>query len=431
MDAIIKPSAISGTIFVPPSKSYTHRAIILASLAQGVSEIRSPLFSDDTKATISACKSLGAAIDEKGGNLFVKGTGGNLQSANTTINCLSSGTTIRLLTAVAAIAQGSVILTGSRRLCERPIEGIVNAIRKLGATVAYLRKEGFAPIRITGTDRKVEKVEVDSQTSSQYLSALLLVAPYFSNGLTIVVKGKGPSKPYVDMTIVAMQKFGIQVLHRTDDGVFTVGEGNYKATIYEVEGDYTQASYFIGAALITNGHVTLENLNKDSVQGDRHFLAIIQSMGGMIEWKENTLNISPNKLHGMDVDMGNYPDIVQTLAAIAASATGETRITNISHLHGKESDRIEDTAGEMRKMGIEVETSSSSMNIYGGSPHGATIDTHNDHRIAMSMAILALAADGETTIKRAEMVEKSYPNFWEDLASLGANITLHQEEGDY
>ncbi len=381
MDIKIYPSKVSGTVVAPPSKSITHRSVIAAALAEGTSVIKNVLLSDDTKYTINALQQLGVKIEQNQTTLTTHGTGGKLTAPKKPLYVGNSGSTLRMITAVASIAKGETIITGVKRLQQRPMQDLLNALKQI----------------------KTGEITIDGSKSSQYISALLLIAPFAKESL-IIIDGALRSKPYVLLTLDVMKSFGVS-FHLRGGNILTPLESNqkYKAREYTVEGDYSSASYFFAAAAVTGGKVTVSNLNKKSAQGDKNFLNLLQKIGSTI-------------------DMNDYPDIVQTLAIVAAFTKRETVIKNIGHLRDKETDRITATSNELQKMGIKVKTIKDTLIIQGGQPKGAVIDTYNDHRMAMAFAIAALNAKGETVIKNAEVVNKSYPNFWKDLKKIGVKI---------
>ncbi|QQG40669.1 MAG: 3-phosphoshikimate 1-carboxyvinyltransferase [Candidatus Levyibacteriota bacterium] len=384
MNIKIYPSKISGVINAPPSKSITHRAIIAAALAHGTSVIKNVLFSDDTKYTIHALQQLGVEIEQNKTTLTIYGTGGKLIAPKKPLYVGNSGSTLRMITAIASLAKGETIITGEKRLQKRPIQDLLDALKQINTSI----------------------ITIDGSKSSQYITALLLIAPFAKNTLEIIIKGDLRSKPYVLLTLDVMKSFGVS-FHLRGGNLLTPLEKNqkYKGRKYTVEGDFSSAAYFFAAAAITKGKITVKNLNKNSAQGDKNFLNLLQKIGST-------------------VDMNDYPDIVQTLAVVAAFTKGKTTITNINHLKDKETNRISATAKELRKMGIAVKATNDKLIIQGGIPKGAVINTYNDHRMAMSFAVAGLAAMGETIIQNAEVVNKSYPNFWKDLQNLGAKIEV-------
>lgn len=432
MNAIITPSAVHGTVAAPPSKSYTHRAILLATLAHGTSHLYNLLLSADTRATIDACKQLGAQITLDGTTATIVGTGGVLQIApHTTLQCGLSGTTLRLMTAVAALGNHDIVLSGLPRLGERPLTDLTDALARLGVTIAYLKKGATLPIRINGANRKSVPITISAQQSSQFVSALLLIAPLFPRGLRIRVT-QAKSAPYIDMTIAAMHVFGISVKKEGMD--YIVDPSTYTGVSYTIEGDYSSASYWLAAAAITQSAVTVTDLTFPSIQADAACVSFLQTFGCQVKTHSDRITVlgKPLRVHpaqgrgGSVFDMGNMPDIVPTVAAVAAYAAGTTKITNIGHLKDKESDRIESVRQMLSSFGRTVTAGSDSLEIHGGGLTGAVIETANDHRIAMSAAVAALGAKGKTTIMNAAVVEKSYPDFWQTLQAIGGMVTYTQ-----
>lgn len=413
MNIRIYPSKVKGAVTAPPSKSMTHRAIILASLARGKSVIKNALISDDTLRTIYACRALGVKIKQKGGTLVIEGRAGQLMAPKRAIDVDNSGTTRRLMTAVAALAPGKTILTGSKSVLQRPIEPLSKALDSLA---------------IAGTNGgkiiTARRVEINATVSSQFVSALLLIAPFSQNGLEIIAKGAIPSKPYVDLTIKLMRVFGVNVQNQ-DYQKFIISPGQYRAANITIEGDFSSASYFFAAAAVSGGDVTVTDLNIGSLQGDLQFVTILKDMGCQVTNKDHSITVKgATLLRGLNVDMEDLPDTVQTLSAVACYARGETQITNIGHLIYKETDRIADTAKELGKIGIHTSHSNNSLIISGGRPQGGTVDTHNDHRMAMSMAIAALGTKEGVVIKNTQVVGKSYPSFWQDLQKIGVKMEV-------
>jgi 3-phosphoshikimate 1-carboxyvinyltransferase len=418
----ITPSPISGEVSAPSSKSYTHRAVIAASLAAGESLIESPLLSDDTLYTINACRSLGAAIELESDRLKISGTGGKITASRERIFAGNSGSTTRLVAPLAALSQNKVILDGDNRLRQRPAGDLLSALESLGASARSLGNNGCPPLEISGGKLRGGEVTVSGEISSQHVSGLLLIAPYIEGGLKIKVTGLR-SRPYLDITLDVMKAFGVEALNK-DYKEFQVRDGQrYQARRYRIEGDYSSAAYFLASGAIGGGPVTVKNLRKNSAQGDKYLLNILSQMGCSVEQQKETVTVSRrDELKGVSLDMGDYPDLVPTVAVVAAYAQGKTEITNISHLKFKESDRLKLTAAELGKMGIKAEVTDNAMIVYGGRPNGSELEAHNDHRLAMSLAIAALFAKGSSVISGAESVRKSYPGFFNDLAKLGAKI---------
>ena len=421
----IIPSSVTGEVTAPPSKSYTHRAVILASLAAGETTIENPLLSDDTLYTIDACRSLGAGIKQDGDNLRITGTGGQIRVARNRQKIFvgNSGSTIRMVAPLAALSQSKVVFDGDSRLCQRPIDDLLSALEGLGVSALSLSNNAYPPIEVRGGNFSGGEVTIPGRVSSQHISGLLMVAPYSGNGIKINISDGLRSRPYIDITLDVMRDFGVEAINRNYKEFLVKGGQKYKARHYRIEGDYSSAAYFLAAGAIGGQPITVTNLKVDSAQGDKYLLNILSEMGCSIEYQKEQVKISRHKeLKGVTVDMGDYPDIVQTLAVVAAYAHGKTEINNISHLRFKETDRISDTAAELTKMGIRVDVNDNTMVVYGGKPKGAEIEAHADHRMVMSLAVAALFAEGSSIITGAEAVTKSYPQFFADLAKLGANI---------
>ena len=419
----ITPSSLSGEVLAPPSKSYTHRAVILASLASGESIIENPLLSDDTRYTIEACRALGAEIAVKRDSLAVKGTGGEIRLTAEKIFAGNSGSTIRMIAPLAALSPTKVVLDGDSRLRRRPMGELLSALQSLGVHARSLNNNGCPPIEIQGGEFRTNDVTLSGEISSQPVSALLMIAPCTRKGLRIKINGGLRSRPYIDITLDAMRAFGVEAVNRDYKEFVVEGGQEYKARNYRIEGDYSSATYFLAAGAIGGDPVTVSNLKSDSAQGDKHLLDILKRMGGAVDYQKDAVRVRRSGgLKGISIDLGDYPDLVPTLAVVAAFAEGKTKITNIAHLRFKESDRLNDTAAELSKMGIRTEVGADTMVIYGGKPRGAEIDPRNDHRLAMSLSIAALFADGDSIINGAEAVTKSYPAFFEDLLKLGARV---------
>lgn len=425
MKVKIAPSKINGTVTAPPSKSVTHRAIICAALSSGKSIVKNILLSDDTKYTIEGLKSLGVKIKENKNTLEILGSGGNLTAPAREVFVGNSGSSLRMLTAISALTKGETVINGDKRLCQRPILDLLKALKTLGIKTECLKKNNCAPVKIYGGKIKGGKIKIAGHISSQYISSLLLISPFAKKPLIIEVEEDLKSKPYVSLTIEVMKKFGVKVENNKFKTLKVKSNQKYTAQNYSIEGDYSSASYFFAAAAVTNGSVCVKNLNPNSSQGDKYFLDVLKKMGCKVSASKSEACVSgTNTLDSLEIDMNDYPDIVQTTAVVASFAKGESAIKNINHLRFKESDRIETTLKELKKMNIKCSYDLEGLKIKGGKLNGATINTHNDHRIAMSFAIAGLNAYGQTIIENAQVVNKSYPNFFNDLKKIGGNIKV-------
>ena len=410
---------LEATVTMPGSKSYTQRALVLAALAEGKSVLRKPLVAEDTSHLIAALGLLGTDILSHNGDLFVTGTGGRLANPCREIYLGNNGTAMRILTGLVSIGRGTFTLTGDQRLRERPIEPLLAALRSLGIDARSLDREGYPPIVIRTSGLQGGKVTLRDIESSQYISALLLCAPYGTGDTLIELEGRVPSLPYVDMTIEAMTQFGVDVQRDTAHCYLVKSGQRYRGIRYWIEGDASSASYFFLAAAICQGKVSVENINPRSLQGDIGFLSLLETLGCSVIWEKNRVELAGRELHWGDrvFDLGDMPDMVPTLAVLSALRPGRTVIENVAHLRLKESDRLSALATELGKTGIPVEERKDGLIITGGQPHGAEIETYNDHRIAMSFAVLGLAVPG-MSIRNPACVSKSFPGFWGELEKL-------------
>ena len=414
----IKPGHVKNTtVCVPGSKSYTHRMLIAAALADGACEVRNPLHSEDTLITRRCLSEMGVSIEEARDHLRIQGTSGRLRSPENPVDLGNSGTSMRLMAAVAALGQGVCVLTGSQRMQQRPIQDLLVGLNQMGVGARSVNADGCPPIEVTGGGLKGGSVTIDCRISSQYLSALLLIAPFAKETVTITVSGGLVSRPYVDMTIAVMEEFGIAVDRNGYERFVVTGGQAYRAGDHAVEPDCSQAGYFWAAAAISGAGVTVAGTSKTSLQGDVRFAECLAAMGCRVAEHGGGIEVSGGPLTGVIVDMADMPDMVPTLAVVAAFAHGATVIENVAHLRAKESDRLGAVAAELMKMGIEADCTDSGLRIVGGHPQGAAIDTYDDHRIAMSFALAGLKVPG-IKIKDETCVKKSFPNFWEVFKSL-------------
>ncbi len=406
---------VDGEVTAPPSKSYTHRALLTGSLGKGTTTILNPLYAEDTRLTLHALMALGSAITEYPDRIIIQGNDGRFPTKETTVLDLdNSGTSLRLLASVALLCRNPVILTGSRRMQERPIGPLVSALRSIGGSVDYMKNDGYPPIRVSGR-LLGGRVGIDGTISSQFVSSILLVAPYAETDVEIVIPSPPSSRSYLDITLEVMQAFGADIEREGYARFFVHNNRKYLGRTYAVEGDYSSASYFFALAAVCGGRVTVKNLNPDSVQGDRRFPDALRSMGCTVTCSGNAVTVErTGELCGITIDMSSSPDTVQTLCMVAAMATTPSTITGISHLKFKESDRITSTAERLRALGGDVEVEHDHITIRPARLRGTAIDPGNDHRTAMSFAVLGMGIGG-VTITHAECVNKSFPGFWDIL----------------
>ena len=402
---------VSGFIKVPGSKSYTNRALLIAALADGVSRLEKPLVSDDTKFMIQALNRFGIQVEEAPNTFIVSGKGGKLTAPTEDIFVGNAGTTMRFLTTFSALVKGKVRLDGDERMRERPLTDLLECLKQMGVRTISTYHNGCPPIDIEGEGVPGGTVKLAGDKSSQYLTSLLLSAPYFQNKTNILIQGDLTSKSYADITLDIMETFGIQVENDNYKKFSVEANQIYKAQTYQVEGDWSSASYFLAAAAITGGNITLTGVNPASIQGDAQFPDVLEKMGCKVKKSADSLQLQGDSLRGITINMNNMPDAVQTLAVTALFAKGKTVIKGIGNLRIKETDRIEALANELGRLGAEIETGEDFLIIRPSEYQGAEIETYNDHRMAMSFAIAGLIIPG-VKIKNPKCVEKSFPDFF-------------------
>ena len=360
---------VQATLTLPGSKSYTHRALMAAALAAGASVLTNALAAEDTELTAAALTQLGAGIDWQGTTIRVTGRAGRWLPAPLPIYLGNSGTSMRFLTALAALGEGEYLLTGTERLCQRPLGELLEALRQAGVQAVSERGDGCPPVRVTG-GLTGGKAQLSGAISSQYLSALLFIGPLAPQGLEIDITGELVSRPYVDLTLEVLGNFGISYYREGYRYFELPGGQSYLPRDYEIEADASSASYFWAAAALTGGRVTITNLSLESSQGDAAFPEVLGRMGCAIESTPAGLTVQGGPLQGVTVDMATMPDLVPTLAVLAAFAAGDTVITGVAHLRHKESDRLHAVATELGKLGIEARETADGLVIRGGRLRG-------------------------------------------------------------
>ncbi|MDI9618288.1 3-phosphoshikimate 1-carboxyvinyltransferase [Methanothermobacter sp.] len=412
-------SELSGTVKAPPSKSYTHRAVIVAALADGISEIRDPLVAEDTLSSVEACRAFGVDI-EGSEKWYVTGSGGELETPDDVVYLGNSGTTLRIMTSVAGLAENYTILTGDESLRTRPMQPLLDALKPLGVEAVSSRMNGLPPVIIRGGFRGGE-TSIEGSLSSQFISSILIAAP-LSEGVDLKVEGEFISRPYVDMTLDVMEKFSVPVEY--SDGVFSVEPSRYRGRKYTVEGDYSSASYLAGAVAVAGGKVRIENLFRDSRQGDRIILDIIREMGAdVVAGDDHVVVSSTGELSGVQVDLHDAPDLLPTVAVLGALADGRTEIRGVEHARYKETDRIRTCATELGRLGVEVKELRDGMVIEGG-VRGGVVSSHGDHRLAMAFTLIGLREG--IKIMDGEVFSVSFPDFPERMKSIGCRINFPQ-----
>ncbi len=416
LSPVDRPLATS--VRLPGSKSITNRALLLAALADGESRLVAPLHSEDTWYMASALRELGVHIEETPERDFaVQGRRGRFDAPGKTLFIGNSGTTVRFLTAAAGFAPAGtdVVLDGVARMRERPIRDLVGALLTLGVDAECLNGHGCPPVRVRGGGLPGGSCRLRGDVSSQFLTALLQAAPYARQDVEIEIVGELISKPYIDITQSVMASFGVSLVNESYQRLRVSAGQRYLGRDYAVEADASNASYFLAAAAVTGGTVTLENLGSDSIQGDVLFLDVLERMGCIVTRGASITLTGPAKLSAVDADMEAIPDTAQTLAVVAAFADGPSHITNIASLRVKETDRVQAIAKEMPKLGVRVDEGPDNWTITppaGDAYTAAEIDTYDDHRMAMAFAVAGLRVPG-ITINNPGCVAKTFPDFWE------------------
>ena len=451
MDVHVTTSTVRGTARAPPSKSYTHRALLAAGYSDGAT-VRSPLVSADTKATARAVRAFGGAVDPASGStlddaaeLTVDGFGGRPAVPDDVIDCANSGTTMRLVTAAAALADGTTVLTGDGSLRSRPQGPLLEALGDLGVRAESTRGNGQAPL-VVGGPLAGGEVSIPGDVSSQYVTALLMAGAVTESGVEIDLTTPLKSAPYVDITLELLADFGVEATPVDGDGdaldgaagaagFVVAGDQSYAPADgeYTVPGDFSSISYLVaaGAVAAEPGEPVRIDGAVPSAQGDSAIVDIAERMGADIEWdrEAGVITVRRSELSGVEVDVGDTPDLLPTIAALGAVADGDTTITNCEHVRYKETDRVSAMAEELATLGAETTEEPDTLTIHGAESElqGASVDGRADHRIVMSLAVAALVADGTTTIRGGEHVDVSFPDFFETMETLGMDV---RRDGD-
>lgn len=418
MKAYIDQSDIKGKVAAPSSKSYTIRALVCAALAKGESEIAHPLTSDDTEAAISVLEKIGVRITRD--DEVWRVSGGNFREPGEDLYCGESAATLRFMTAICSVVPGKCRLTVGPSLSTRPVKPLVDALRQLGVDVSCSGEA--APVVVNGGRLRGGVAEMRGDISSQFVTGLLLVAPLAEQTVKIRLTTPLESRPYVLMTIECLEKFGIKVKYSTAVDEFEVGRQEYRPTRYEVQGDWSSASYFLALGAMAGG-VQVTNLSSESLQGDKMLVDLLRRMGARVEVGQNSVVVKKSRLKAIRADLTDCIDLLPTVAALAAVADGETELTGIERARLKESDRVAAVRVGLGRIGIRVVDAKNKLTITGGKPKGAVIDSRNDHRIAMAFSVLGVVA-GNTVIEGAECVNKTFPEFWAILKGIGGKVRL-------
>ncbi|MFB6353010.1 MAG: 3-phosphoshikimate 1-carboxyvinyltransferase [Halobacteriales archaeon] len=425
MDATVGRSSVVGTARAPASKSYTHRAILAGGYAERA-RVANPLLSADPRATVRAVEAFGASVEEAGGDLTVEGFAGRPVVPDDVVDCANSGTTMRLATATAALADGTTVLTGDGSLRARPQGPLLDAIDALGGRARSTRSNGRAPVVVEGPIDG-GRAAIPGDVSSQFVTALLMAGAATRAGVEVALTSELKSAPYVEITREVLDAFGVAT-ERTDDGFAVAGGQAYELAggEYRVPGDFSSVSYLLAAGAIAgSGPVRVEGAHP-SAQGDAVIVEHLRAMGAPVDWDRETgiVTVEPAELAGVEVDVGDTPDLLPTLAVLGAAADGTTRLTNAEHVRYKETDRVAAMAEALDRLGASVEERPDALVVRGGEStlQGTELDGRADHRVIMSLAVAGLVAEGETTIRGAEHVDVSFPGFFDALAGLGARV---------
>ena len=421
MNCKVEKSSIDGKITCPSNKSYTHRAIFMASLADGKSMIKNILKSGDTIATINACKNFGVEIKEEENNLIVDSPN-ELKLQGDIINAENSGTTIRIAAAISTLADTKIVLSGDQSLNKRPMQPLLKALESLGAKCSS--SNGTPPISILGKI-KGGKVKIPGDISSQFISALMIVAPKLENGMLLNIQGELVSKPYVDATIMAMKKFNVNVEAEIPYKKYIIHPQNYKSTTFAVPSDFSSLALLLSAAVLLGENLSIQMTMGDMPQADEAIIDILEKMGVVVTLDKNVIKIkSPKKLDGGKFDLNNSPDLVPAVAILALKASKPIEIFNVKHVRYKETDRIAILARELAKLGIKVVEKKDGLVLKNPKNLiGADLNSENDHRLFMAFCIAGMYV-GNCTVSHPESVKISYPDFIQEMKRIGCKISL-------
>ncbi|MDV0446816.1 3-phosphoshikimate 1-carboxyvinyltransferase [Methanosarcinaceae archaeon Ag5] len=428
----VQKSVLSGEVNAPASKSYTHRAVFVSALGTRKAQLSNCLISDDTRSTMNACRLFGARFDETPDTICVSGFGNHPKTPDEVVDIGNSGTTLRFMTALSALCDGEIELTGDASIQKRPNVPLLSTLQKMGAAAYSKNDNGCAPLIVRGK-MKPGKYSIDGGVSSQFVSALLLTCPLLDGPTELLIDGELKSKPYVDITVDVAQKAGVQIIEQGGaNGNISyriAGNQHYDLGDYTVPGDFSSVSYVLAAAaLIPGSDVSVKNIFP-SAQGDSAIIDILKEMGADIVWdkEKGVVRVvhSGKKLTGIVVDAGKTPDLVPTLAVLGAFSDGMMLIQNAEHVRFKETDRLAAMAAELSKMGADIIETKDGLIISGQNSRikGAAVHGWDDHRIVMSLFVAGMIA-GNTVIDTAESIRISYPSFFEDMKKIGARVEI-------
>ncbi len=408
---ILTPGYVKGCVAVPSSKSVAHRALIAAALSEKPIKVNNVDFSKDIYATIDSLRRLGVTVTEENGYILVDGST-IIKNSDVSIDANESGSTLRFMIPVTALLEKTTTFDGKGRLPERPLNDYFEIFDKNGVVYSH-PKDKYLPLCVSG-NIKLNEVDVKGNTSSQFITGLIFCG--LVNPIKVSITTELQSKPYVDITVDVLKKFGCDVIERNN--CYEIKKNTTVIDEYSVERDWSQAAFFMCAAAI-NGCVTLKDMNMTSAQGDMEIISLLKKFGADVTINGSDLTVKKSDLYGIDIDVGNIPDLVPTLSVLACFAKGKTKIYNAARLRIKESDRLQAMYEELTKLGADVEIGEDYLIINGGKPlYGAEVDSHNDHRIAMAMAVASVGCIGDIVLGGHDAVSKSYPHFFEDWSSL-------------
>ncbi|HEY5442850.1 MAG TPA: 3-phosphoshikimate 1-carboxyvinyltransferase [Candidatus Saccharimonadales bacterium] len=411
---------VTATVSVPGSKSYTNRALLLAALTLGPVKILKPLLSDDTDAMLGCLQGLGIETSRQANDIEVTGDISVVKDGDYELDAKLSGTTMRFMLALCAVLPGQQMLTGQSGLLARPVGDLVDGLRQLGASIEYLDREGYPPLRVQPYHKTASSITVAGGESSQYLSAILMIAPLV-DGLSVEITGNLISRPYAAMTINVLEQFGIKV-EQQDNRYRINGGQTYTCSEYVVEGDVSSASYFFAIAALTGSTLTVTNLNPHSAQADMEFLKILETMGSQVAYGSDEITVAGHGVKPIKVDMRSCPDQAQTLAVLATFADGATAIEGIESLRVKETERVKALQQELEKMAVKTWTNENTLSVQGGRAQAARIATYDDHRMAMAFAVAGSKLPG-MIIEEPDVVTKTFPDFWQKLEAIGIGVS--------
>ncbi|WP_123053677.1 3-phosphoshikimate 1-carboxyvinyltransferase [Clostridium sp. JN-1] len=416
---LINPSKLKGEVKIPPSKSISHRAIICAGLSNGTTNIKNVAFSEDIKATCSAISSLGVSIEKEGYDVLkVKGKS-NLNVIKDNINCFKSGSTLRFLIPLTAITGEKVTFHGEGKLVERPLTPYYDIFKN--HNIFYKNEDGKLPLTLKGK-LKPGEYKLRGDISSQFITGLLFSLPLLDGDSKIIITTNLESKPYVDLTLYALNKFSIHVYNNDYKEFIVKGNQKYKSCTCNIEGDFSQVVFWAAAGILGE-EIMCKNVYKYSIQGDKVIIDILRDMGAKIETYEDHIIVKPSKTHGITIDASQCPDLVPALAALASVSLGTTNIINAERLRFKECDRLSAISSELNKIGAVVEEKKDGLLIIGKETlRGGRVDSWDDHRIAMALACISSKCENPLIIENSECIKKSYPDFWKDFKKLGGSL---------